>query len=186
MAEIERSFWRVTIAAPIHVVWDTLVQTDEVLPFLFGATCQTEDRLKAGKPMRMVSKDGKNVIAYGEVLEFSPPHRFSHAINFAMAADEPPGRTTYELREVDGGTELTLTSEAVAGTKTAKMSGSGQYIVDNLKAVVETGRPTFGGRIMLLMSPIMSLLSPSRCRVENWPLSRVPRSEQGAMEQVHG
>lgn len=49
-----------------------------------------------------------------------------------MVSDEPPAKTTYELREVEGGTELTLISETDAGTKTAKMSGSGQYIVDNL------------------------------------------------------
>lgn len=174
MSEHERQLWRVVIAAPIETVWNTLVQTDEVLPFLFGAICQTEDGLQPSRPMRMVSKDGKNVIAYGEVLDFSPPHRFSHAINFAMASDEAPAKTTYELREVAGGTELTLIAEVIPGTKTAKMSGSGQYIVNNLKAVVETGKPTFGGRMMLLMTPIMSLLTPSRCRIENWPLSRVP------------
>ncbi|WP_066798748.1 SRPBCC domain-containing protein [Sphingomonas soli] len=181
MDEFDRQMWRVVIAAPIETVWNILVQTDEVLPFLFGATCQTEDGLHVGKPMRMVSKDGKHVIAYGEVLEFSPPHRFSHAINFAMVSDEPPARTTYELVEVAGGTELTLTSQALAGTKTAKMSKSGQYIVDNLKAVVETGRPTFGGRMMLRMSPIMSLMTPRRCRVADWPLSRVPLAGGGTM-----
>lgn len=180
MSDRERQMWRVTIAAPIETVWNTIVQTDEVLPFLFGAICETEDGLRPGKPMRMVSRDGRHVIAYGEVLEFSPPTRFSHAINFAMAADEPPARTTYELREVAGGTELTLISEALPGTKTAKMSGSGRFIVDNLKAVVETGKPTFGARMMLAMSPLMGLLTPARCRIENWPLSRVPLSGRNA------
>jgi uncharacterized protein YndB with AHSA1/START domain len=170
----ERHSWRVSIAAPIQAVWDTLVQTNEVLPFLFGAVCDTRNGLEVGEPMRMVSRDGKFVIAYGEVLEFAPPTRFSHAINFALAADEPPGRTTYELRETPGGTECTLTSEAVAGAQTAKMGQSGQFIVDNLKALVETGRPTLGGRMALMMSPLMGLFTPARCRVEHWPLSRVP------------
>ena len=174
MSELERQLWKVVVAAPIETVWNTLVQTDEVLPFLYGATCQTEDGLRPGRPMRMVSKDGKNVIAYGEVLEFSPPTKFSHAINFAMASDEPPGRTTYELKEVPGGTELTLISEAIAGTKTAKMSKSGQFIVDNVKALIETGNATFGGRMVMLMAPVMGLLTPTRCRTKDWPLSRVP------------
>jgi uncharacterized protein YndB with AHSA1/START domain len=176
MTEQKRQVWKVVIEAPIEVVWGTLVKTDEVLPFLFGAICKTESGLQAGRPMRMVSRDGKYVIAYGEVLEFSPPTRFSHAINFAMASDEPPARTTYELREVAGGTELTLISEALAATKTAKMARSGQFIVDNIRAFIETGKPTFGGRLMLMMSPIMSLLTPERCRAEEWPLSRVPLS----------
>ncbi len=174
MTEIERQLWKIVIAAPIETVWNTLVRTDEVLPFLFGAVCQTEDGLKPGKPMRMISKDGKFVIAYGEVLDFTPPTRFSHRINFAMAADEKPGITTYELKEVPGGTELTLISEVLAGTETAKMARTGQFIVDNLKTLIETGRPTIGGRMVLLMGPVMSLFTPARCRAEKWPLSRVP------------
>lgn len=174
MTERARQIWKVTIAAPIDVVWNTLVQTGEVLPFLFGGVCDTENGLQPGRPMRMLSKDGKYVMAYGEVLEFSPPYRFSHAINFAMAENEPPGRTTYELKEVDGGTELTLTSEALKGTQTAKMAKSGQFIVDNLKRWTEQQRPTFGGRMVMLMSPLMGLFTPARCRAENWPLSRVP------------
>lgn len=174
MTEMQRQTWRVVIAAPIDIVWNTLVKTDEVLPFLFGGICDTADGLKVGRPMRMVSSDGKFVIAYGEVLEFSPPHRFSHAINFAMAADEPAGKTTYELREVAGGTELTLISEAMPGTQTAKMNKSGQFIVDNLKAQVETGGPAFAGRMLLLMSPLMGVFMPKRCRAENFPLSSVP------------
>jgi uncharacterized protein YndB with AHSA1/START domain len=174
MTEPNRQTWRVVIAAPIETVWNTLVKTDEVLPFLFGSVCDTEGGLQVGKPMRMVSRDGRYVIAYGEVLEFTPPTRFSHAINFAMAADEAPARTTYELREVPGGTELTLISEAMPGTQTAKMAKSGQFIVDNLKAQAETGKPAFSGSMVLMMAPLMGLFTPERCRAEQWPLSRVP------------
>jgi uncharacterized protein YndB with AHSA1/START domain len=174
MAERKRQMWRVVIAAPIEIVWNTLVKTDEVLPFLFATVCDTENGLQVGKPMRMVSRDGKFVVCYGEVLEFSPPYRFSHAINFATAADEPPARTTYELKEVAGGTELTLISEALEGTKTARMAKGGQFIVDNIKAEIETGRPAFSGRMVLLMKPLVGLFTSASCRVENWPLSRVP------------
>lgn len=180
MSEPNRQTWRVVIAAPIETVWNTLVKTDEVLPFLFGAVCDTEGGLRVGKPMRMVSRDGKYVIAYGEILEFTPPTRFSHAINFAMAADEAPAKTTYELREVTGGTELTLTSEAMPGTQTAKMAKSGQFIVDNLKAQVETGQPAFSGSMVLMLAPLMGLFTPERCRAEYWPLSRVPLTRSQA------
>lgn len=174
---LERQIWKVEIAAPIETVWNTLVQTDEVLPFLFGSICQADGALQAGKPMRMLSRDGKFVVCFGRVLEFSPPTRFSHTITFAMSPDAPAGKTTYELRAVAGGTELTLISEAVAGTQTAKMARSGQFIVDNLKQVLETGRPTFAGRMMLAMTPVMGLFTPSRCRASQWPLSRVAQTE---------
>jgi uncharacterized protein YndB with AHSA1/START domain len=163
MPEPKRQMWKVLIAAPIETVWNTLVKTDEVLPFLFGSVCDTENGLQAGKPMRMVTRDGRHVIAYGEVLEFTPPTRFSHAINFAMASEE-----------------LTLISEAIEGTQTAKMAKSGSFIVANLKAQAETGRPALSGRLMLMMAPLSGLFTPSRCRAELWPLSRVPISTSQA------
>ena len=174
MSEPQRQVWKVMIEAPIDVVWSTLVKTDEVLPFLFGGICDSPGGLEPGKPMRMLTPDGRSVIAFGEVLEFSPPHRFSHAINFATAADEPAGKTTYTLREVPGGTELTLISEALAGSRTARMARSGQFIVDNLKAWTEQRRLTPGGRMITLMGPLVRLFTPARCRVEHRPLSRVP------------
>ena len=33
----DRAIYEVFIEAPIHTVWDTLVKTDEALPFFFGA-----------------------------------------------------------------------------------------------------------------------------------------------------
>lgn len=47
----EKAVYRVLINAPIETVWSELVKTDEVLPFFFGAVCQTENGLVAGEPM---------------------------------------------------------------------------------------------------------------------------------------
>jgi uncharacterized protein YndB with AHSA1/START domain len=168
----ERQMWRVVIHAPIESVWNTLVKTDEVLPFLFGAVCETEAGLRPGEPMRMVTRNRKRVMVFGEVLEFSPPHRFSHTITFTQVQGERPARTTYELKAVEGGTELTLISDSVPGTQIGKMVKGGPFIVENLKAIVETGRPTFGGSLVMLMSPLMSMFAPPRTRVRNWPLTR--------------
>lgn len=168
-----RQMWRVTIAAPIETVWNTIVKTDTVLPFVFGAVCDTESGLAPGKPMRMVSADGKYAIAIGEVLEFDPPHRYSHTIYFTQVKDERPARTTYELREVPGGTELTLMSDAVPGTKMGKMVAGGPFIVENLKAVIETGKPAFSGAMVLALAPLMGLVTPRISRIENWPFTQV-------------
>jgi uncharacterized protein YndB with AHSA1/START domain len=51
----EKFVWKVTINAPIETVWNTLVKQDEVLPFFFGAVCETKGGLKPGGKMRMVS-----------------------------------------------------------------------------------------------------------------------------------
>jgi uncharacterized protein YndB with AHSA1/START domain len=167
-----RQYWRVTIKAPIETVWNTLVKTDTVLPFFFGAICDAgPGGLAEGRPMRMVSKDRRNAIVVGEVLEFTPPHRYAHTIYFTQIEGEQPGRTTYELKEVPGGTEFTLISEALPGTKVGKMVAGGPFIVNNLKRVVEAGRPMFSGTMVMAMSSVMGFMTPKISRIENWPLN---------------
>ncbi len=167
----EKFVWKVTINAPIEVVWNTLVKTDEVLPFFFGAVCQTKDGLKPGRKMRMASKDGKFAIVFGEVKEFNPPYRYSHTMSFTQNEGEDPAFTTYELKEVEGGTEFTLTTECIPGTKTGKMVASGGFIVENLKLLVETGKPNFAANMIVAMNPLMGFMTPKTCRIENWPLT---------------
>jgi uncharacterized protein YndB with AHSA1/START domain len=171
----ERQIWRVTINASIETVWNTLVKTDTVLPFLFGAVCETESGLTPGKKMRMVTKDRRTVIAVGTVLEFSPPYRYSHTMSFTRVEGEQPARTTYELKEVPGGTELTLISEAIPGTRTGRMVKGGPFIVDNLKKFIETGKPAFSGSMVMALSPMTSFLAPKISRIENWPLEEGAR-----------
>ena len=169
----ERSVWKVMINAPIETVWNTLVKTDDVLPFFFGAVCDTESGIKVGKSMRMVSKNRKFAIVVGKVLEFTPPHRYSHTLAFTQNEGEEPAIVTYELKEIPGGTEFPLSSEAIPGTKTAKLVASGPFIVGNLTAVAETGRPLFSGRMVMALGPLMSLMTPKISRIENWPLDRI-------------
>ncbi len=169
-----RAIYRVHINAPIRVVWDTLVKTDEVLPHIFGAVCDTEDGLKPGRPMRMISPDRKFATVVGKVLEFSPPHRYAHTMKFTLYPDAA-ATVIYELNEVDGGTEFTLITENVPiGSKTEKsMVPGGKFITDNLKAVVETGKPAFSGRMVMMLNPVLSFfMVPKRCRLEHWPFGR--------------
>jgi uncharacterized protein YndB with AHSA1/START domain len=171
----ERQMWRVTIAAPIETVWSTLVKTDAVLPFLFGAICETDGGLEPGKPMRMVSSNRKFAIAVGEVLEFNPPYRYSHTLSFTQVEGEQPARTTYELKEVAGGTELTLISQAIPSTKTSRMVKGGPFIVKNLKTLIETGRPAWSGAMVMALAPLVGLMTPKISRIENWPIISAKR-----------
>jgi uncharacterized protein YndB with AHSA1/START domain len=119
----------------------------------------------------MRSKDGKYTSVVGEVLEFEPPYRYSHTFKFTNL-DDPPCVVRYILKEIDGGTEFTLINENVpAGTKTEKyMTQGGTFITENLKAIVETGKPTTGGRFALFMMGLFAPFTPKKCRSENWPL----------------
>ena len=166
----ERSYFRVVIRAPIDKVWAELTRTDAVLPFFFNSVCDTTT-LGQGAPVRMRSKDGKYTSVVGEVLEFEPPYRYSHTFKFT-SMDDPPCIVRYQLKEVEDGTEFTLINENVpAGTKTEKyMTQGGTFITENLKALLETGKPTTGGRIALFMMGLFAVFTPKQCRSEHWPL----------------
>jgi uncharacterized protein YndB with AHSA1/START domain len=168
----DKQIYKTIINAPIETVWNTLVKTDEVLPFFFGSVCETKDGLKPGRKMRMVTPDRKFAAVVGEVLEFSPPHRYSHTMAFTQFTGEAPATVTYELKEVPGGTEFSLiTTNVTAGTKTGKsMAQGGAFIVDNLKRLVETGKPAFSGRMVMMLNPVLGMLTPKACRIEHWPL----------------
>ncbi len=172
VAPSDRDYFRVTIQAPIHKVWAELTRTDSVLPFFFNSACKTPG-LEVGAPIRMISGNGKFAGVVGEVVEFEPPHRYAHTFKFA-SLDDALCTVRYVLKEVDGGTEFTLINEGVpAGTKTEKyMSSGGRFIVDNLKAWIETGKPTAAGRFALFMMGLTAPLTPNKARVENWPFDR--------------
>ncbi len=183
MAAQPKKVFRVIIHAPIDKVWAELTRSDEVLPFFFNARIDTVTGLRKGKPFRMISPDGKYTSVVGEVLEFDPPRRYSHTMRFTNL-DDPYATITYELKEVEEGTEFTLTNvEVPAGTKTEKyMTGGAQFIVDNLKAVIETGKPTFGGSSMLLMIKLTAPFSPKSTLTGNWPFDRISsehRNQEG-------
>jgi len=167
-----KQVYRIVINAPIETVWNTLVKTDEALPFFFGAVCKTTGpSLAPGQPYAMRSPDGKFTSVIGKVLEFRPPFVYKHTLQFTMF-DDPACTVSYELKEVPGGTEFSLVTENVpAGTRMEKgMVQSTNFILSTVKAVAETGKATLGGRLMLGFYSLMTPMMPKRCRSENWPL----------------
>lgn len=174
-----KAVYQVVINAPIDKVWDELVKTDEVLPFFFGSVCKTTGELRVGAPVAMQTPNGKFRSVVGEVLEFSPPHRYSHTFKFTNY-DDAPCTVTYELKEVAEGVEFSLiTTNVPAGTKTEKgMAQGGTFIVQTFKALVETGRPSFGQRVMLGVMGLFAPFTPKQCRSENWSFERIAKLKQ--------
>lgn len=173
----EKAIFRVHIEAPIERVWDTLVRTDEVLPFFFGSVCRTPTgRLQIGTPMAMRSPDDKYTAVVGKVLAFEPPYRYSHTLIFTQFSDQP-ATVTYELRDVGGSTEFTLTQTNVpAGSKTEKsMNQGGTLIVNTLKGMAETGKAPFSTRMILALIGLLRPLTPRACRSEHWSFERIEK-----------
>jgi len=172
----EKAIYKVFIAAPIETVWAELVKTDTVLPFFFGAVCKTPRELKVGVPMAMQTPSGKNRSVVGTVLEFDPPHRYSHTFIFTNY-DDPPCTVTYDLKEVEGGVEFSLiTTNVPVGTKTEKsMAQGGKFIVETFKSVVEKGQPSLVGRMMLGVMGLFEPLAPKASRSENWTFDKIEK-----------
>lgn len=161
---------RVVIQGRIEDVWREITKTDEPQLAMFNSRLFTTV-LGPGAPIRMRSPDNRYTGVVGEVLEYDPPHRFSHTMKFT-AYDDPVCRVTYELRETPDGVEFTLTSEEVpAGTKTARdMARGGDFIAGTLKAIVEKGRPPLGTRMLYALFGLLAFLNPAKSRTEHWPL----------------
>jgi uncharacterized protein YndB with AHSA1/START domain len=163
---------RVMINAPIQRVWEALIEEGEVLPFFFGSVLHTTT-LAPGAPVRMRTPNGKYTGVVGDVLELEPPHKYSMTFKFTNYNDAVC-KITHELREVDGQTEYTLTSEFVpVGTKTEKSMRQGStFIVNELKRHVETGRPSLLARFIMMMGKLFGFMTPGQSLSRNWPLDR--------------
>jgi uncharacterized protein YndB with AHSA1/START domain len=166
----ERAIYKVIIKAPIETVWSELVNTTTPRPFFWNSSWDAKD-MAPGNAYRMVSNGGKTVAVVGEILELDPPYRLVHSFRLT-ALDEPASTVTYTLREVDGGTEFCLITEnVVAGSKSEKsMADGSKFIVENFQAYVETGKVSFGARVMLAMFAVMAPFTPKSMSADKWPL----------------
>ena len=162
---------RVVINGKIEDVWREITKTDEPQLAFFGAQMHRLG-LQPGSPIRMRTPDAKYTSVVGEILEVDPPYRLSHTMKFTNY-DDPYCQVTYDLREVEGGVEFTLTSEAVpTGSKTHKsMERGGDFIVKTLKTVVEKGNASLMTRLIYRLFGILGpVMTPAVSRSENWPL----------------
>ena len=173
MADTIRLVSKVVIRGRIEDVWREITKTDEPQQAMFNGKMHTIG-LAPGAPIQMRTPDNKYTSVVGEILEFEPPKRLSHTMKFTPY-DDPYCKVTYDLVEVEGGVEFTLTSEDVpANTKTAKdMARGGDFIVKTLKQIVENGKPALTTRLLYALFGVLGpLMTPKKSLASNWPLER--------------
>ena len=170
MPEPAPSVFRVLIKGSIEDVWNEITRTDEPIAAFFNSRMDVAV-LRAGSKLAMRTPDGKYTGVVGRVLEVVPMKRFSHTFRFT-SFDDPECTVIYDLEPGDGGVQFTLTIEDLpTGTKTAKqMTQGASMIVNTLRSVIETGRPSFGIRMLYVLFKLTAPLTPKRCRSEHWPV----------------
>lgn len=168
----EDAMFRIFVNADIQRVWHELTKTGEAQGAVFNAWLHSTG-FKGGDRMQMRTGSGKHVIVDGEIVTFEPPYRFVHTLRFTQYND-PVCTVSYELKPVGSGVEVTLRVIGMpVGTPTAKsMASGGKMIVNTLKAICETGKPSLGTRVMYWLFEHMEFVLPARTRSESWPLSR--------------
>ena len=165
-----KQVFRVVINGSIDAIFRELTKTDSPQGAVFNSMLTTQG-LVPGNRMQMRTVSGGHTVVEGQVVEYSPPHRFAHTHRFTQY-DDPVCRVIYDLKQVPGGVEVTLTVEDVPlGTKTAtEMQRGGMFILNNLKSIVETGRPPFSTRLMYAAFGALEFVLPKKTKTENWPL----------------
>lgn len=178
MGETAKRIYRIVIDGSQEAIFRELTSTDRTLPAIFNSRMHTTG-LRRGGRMQMRTVSGDHTIVDAEILEYDPPHRFSHTHRFTQL-DDPLCRVTYELKPVPGGIEVTLTVDDLPlDTGTSKrMEFGGNFILGNLKSIVETGRAPLQARLMYAIFGAMEFVLPRRTLAERWPL------EGGARESA--
>ena len=173
MADSNKAVFRIVIAGTMEAVFRELTKTGEPQGAVFNSMLTLDaPGLVRGRKMQMRTASGRHAIVVGEVVEHQAPTRFAHTHRFTQH-DDPFCTVVYDLKKVEGGVEVTLTVENIpAGTKTeTEMRRGGDFILKNLKAIVETGRPPFGTRLMYAMFGALEFVLPAKTKSENWPLA---------------
>ncbi len=170
MSDNESAVFRIVIESTLDEVWQELTRTDGLQRAMFNSRMDTNG-IEPGNRLCMRTPDGRFTSVAGTFLEVEQPVRLAHTMRFT-SYDDPEATVVYDLKEVDGGVELTLTvNDMTPGTKSTKqMKQGGTFIVNNLKAIVETGKPTLGARLLFVVFKLMGPFTPKRLRSENWPL----------------
>jgi DNA-binding transcriptional ArsR family regulator/uncharacterized protein YndB with AHSA1/START domain len=146
--------YRVYVKASAQLVWDAITTPEWSHRYGYGGYVSFDLRpggtFSAKADERGMAGGMPEDLLVGEVIEVDEPNRLVQTWHPVWSPDfdaEPPTRLTYELREQDGVTCLTLTHEVTGAPLAAAMTGGNvegagggwAEVLSDLKSLLETG-----------------------------------------------
>lgn len=154
----------IEIHANIQRVWDEITKTGSIQRALYNTVLETN--LTPGSRLRYYSPDKKRVFIVGEVVEVSPPTRFSHTYMFTQNP-QTPTLVTWELEETQNGCKVTLTHSGWTTEHKApeKVAAGWREILGLLKQDIETGQIPLKTRIIYRLMGAFMFMMPKTTKV---------------------
>ena len=155
----------IEINAPVQKVWDEITKLGKIQRALYNTVLEAD--LVPGGRLRYYSPNKKRVFIVGEVVEVSPPNKFSHTYRFTQKP-EPPTLVTWELEETISGCRVTLTHSGwTIEHKAPEKSHAGwKEILGLLKSEIETGDIPFKTKLIYGLMGAMLFMLPKSTKTE--------------------
>lgn len=153
------------IAVPVQRVWEEITKTGRIQKALYNTVLDSQ--LTPGSKLRYYSPDRKRVFIVGEVVAVEPPYKFAHTYMMTMNP-EPETLVTWELKEEDGGTRVTIVHSGWSSAHKApeKVAAGWTEILGLLKADLETGGIPLKTRLMYRMMSLFMFAMPKTTKTE--------------------
>lgn len=155
----------IDIAVPRQRVWDEITRTGRIQLAMNNTVL--EGQLTPGSKLRYYSPNKKRVFVVGEVVEVTPPKRFSHTFKLLMQSEDP-SLVTWDLEETTTGCRVTLTHGGwTTQAKTHKGTAGGWVgILAVLKQQLETGDIPVKTKIVYAMMSALMFMLPKSTKVD--------------------
>jgi uncharacterized protein YndB with AHSA1/START domain len=156
----------IEIAVPRKRVWDEITKTGRIQLALNNTVL--ESTMTPGSKLRYYSPDHKRVFVVGEIVEVTPPRRFSHTFKLLMNGADAPSLVTWDLEETATGCRVTLTHSGWTDqVKTHKGTAAGWIdILNVLKQQLETGDIPLKTKVVYALMNAFMFMLPKATKVD--------------------
>lgn len=140
MQKRPKATYQTVIKASVDKVWNALTKAEIVRQYFFGSNQETD--WKVGSPITWTGEyEGKTFVDKGVVREYVPNQRLSYDYfsSWSGMEDKPDNylQVTYEVRPVEGGTELTITQTNYDEEKAKHSADNWAHVIGEMKKIIE-------------------------------------------------